>query len=306
MPAKPRLFIFGSYIVAMVMEVPRLPQPGETLTGRGFYQTHGGKGSNMVVQAARLGADVTFASVIGYDASGDAFLATLAKEGIAANAVRRSSSAPTGTGFIILETGGRNVIVIDPGANLEFTPANDFARLKPLLVGCGAALAQCEIPLVTTLHGLAAAKAAGARTILNPAPASNLTAYDLSAIDYLTPNETEARVCLGLDPAARVSEDELAKRLLALGVSAVIFTRGERGALLIARDRRIEQPAFSVTVRDTTGAGDSFNAAFATALAEGRDEAAALRFACAAASLSTSRNDTLPSYHRRAEVDKLL
>ena len=142
MPAKPRLFIFGSYIVAMVMEVPRLPQPGETLTGQGFYQTHGGKGSNMVVQAARLGADVTFAGVIGHDASGDAFLATLAEEGISANAVRRSFAAPTGTGFIIVETGGRNVIVIDPGANLEFTPANDFARLKPLLAGCGAALAQ--------------------------------------------------------------------------------------------------------------------------------------------------------------------
>ena len=203
-----------------------------------------------------------------------------------------------------METGGRNVIVIDSGANLEFTPANDFARLKPLLVGCGAALAQCEIPLATALQGLAAAKAAGARTILNPAPASDLSAYDLSAIDYLTPNETEARVCLGLDPAAAVSEEELAKRLLALGVGAVIFTRGERGALLIARDRRIEQPAFQVC--DTTGAGDSFNASFATALAEGSDEMSALRFACAAASLSTCRKATLPSYHLRSEVDELL
>jgi ribokinase len=156
------------------------------------------------------------------------------------------------------------------------------------------------------LEGLAAAKAAGAITILNPAPASDLAGFDLSWIDYLTPNETEAKLCLGLDPSAVISEDELANRLLALGAGSVIFTRGERGALLVAPNHRIEQPAFPVAVRDTVGAGDSFNAAFATALAEGRDEASSLRFACAAASLSTTRCDTLASYHRRSEVDQLL
>ena len=188
---KPRLFIFGSYITAMVMETGRLPGAGETLVGRGFRQTHGGKGGNMAVQAARLGADVTFAGVIGRDPSGDAFLATLGDEGIAPHGIRRSETAPTGTGFIVVDSGGRNFIVIDSGANLEFTPANDFKRLIPLLSGNGAALAQCEIPL-------------------------------------------------------------------------------------------------------------------ATALAEGRDEPATLRFACAAASLSTTRIDTIPSYHTRAEVDLLL
>jgi ribokinase len=306
LPTKPQLLVFGSYIAALVMEVPRLPQTGETLTGHRFRQTHGGKGSNMAVQAARLGAEVTFAGVIGQDASGDAFLAALAGEGITTHAVRRSATAPTGTGFIVVDSSGRNMIVIDPGANLEFTPDNDFERLRPLVLGCGAALAQCEIPLATALEGLAAAKAAGARTILNPAPASNLTAYDLSAIDYLTPNETEARVCLGLDPAAPVTEEQLAAGLLELGVGAVVFTRGERGALLIAHDRRVEQGAFQVDVRDTVGAGDSFNASFATALAEGCDEIQALRFACAAASLSTTRSDTLASYHRRSEVEVLL
>lgn len=303
---KPRLFIFGSYITAMVMETERLPQAGETLTGYRFRQTHGGKGSNMAVQAARLGAELTFAAVIGRDATGDAFLATFTAEGIATNGIRRSDTAPTGTGFIMVDAKGHNIIAIDAGANLEFTPANDFERLFPCLSGCAAALAQCEIPLATALEGLASAKAAGALTILNPAPARDLTAYDLSAIDYLTPNDTEARLCLGLDPAATASEEELAAGLLALGVGAVVFTRGERGALLLARDRRIEQPAFPVNVRDTVGAGDSFNAALATALAEGQNETSALRFACAAASLSTTRGDTLPSYHFRAEVDRLL
>ena len=93
--------------------------------------------------------------------------------------------------------------------------------------------------------------------------------------------------------------------MLELGVGAVIFTRGERGALLIARDRRVEQAAFPVEVCDTVGAGDSFNASFATAIAEGCDEIQALRFACAAASLSTTRRDTLASYHLRSEVDVL-
>jgi ribokinase len=302
----PRLFIFGSYITAMVMETDRLPQAGETLTGYRFRQTHGGKGSNMAVQAARLGAIVTFAAVIGSDATGDRFLTDIAAEGISTNAVRRAPSAPTGTGFIVVDSQGHNLIMIDPGANLEFTPANDFDRLSPFITDCRVALAQCEIPLSTALQGLAAAKASGLITILNPAPASDLTSFDLSQIDYLTPNETEAKLCLGIDPAILVSEQELADRLLSLGVGAVIFTQGKRGASLIARNRRIEQPAFPVTVRDTVGAGDSFNASLATALAEGRDEISSLRFACAAASLSTTRCDTLASYHYRSQVDQLL
>jgi ribokinase len=254
------------------------------LAGYRFRQTHGGKGSNMAVQAARLGAEVTFAGVIGQDINGDQFLAALAAENISPRAIRRSANAPTGTGFIVVDAEGRNFIVIDSGANLEFTPAKDFERLRTHLVGCGAALAQCEIPLHTSLEGLAMAKKAGARTILNPAPANDLTAFNLAAVDFLTPNETEAKLCLGLNPVATISEDELAKGLLSHGVGAVIFTRGEHGALLISRDRRIEQAAFEVRVRDTVGAGDSFNAA----------------------SLSTTRCDTLPSYHRRSEVEALL
>ena len=302
-----RVFIFGSYITAMVMETDRLPQAGETLTARHFRQTHGGKGSNMAVQAARLGADVTFAGVIGNDASGDQFLATLAVEGIHVRAIRRTSIAPTGTGFIVVDSQGRNVIMIDSGANLEFTAANDFNRLKPFLDGCGTALAQCEIPLSTALEGLAAAKAAGAITILNPAPASDLAGFDLSWIDYLTPNETEAKLCLGLGPFGGDQRGRVGQPPAGAGRRlSHLHARASEARCSSRRITALNSRRFPLRCETPSERGDSFNAAFATALAEGRDEASSLRFACAAASLSTTRCDTLASYHRRSEVDQFL
>jgi ribokinase len=191
------------------------------------------------------------------------------------------------------------------GANELFSPADVDAAL-PDLVGTDVVLAPLEIPLATALHGLAAAHAAGVTTVLNPAPAVDLRAVDLSAVDVLTPNETEAKVAVGLAPDADVPAREVAERLLARGTRAVVMTLGEHGALVATAEGAVAVPALPIEVVDSNGAGDSFNAGLCVALAEGRPLVEAARFAGAVAGLCCQEWETVPSYRTRAEVEAFL
>ncbi|HRA05690.1 MAG TPA: PfkB family carbohydrate kinase, partial [Propionicimonas sp.] len=194
-----RLTILGSYAKALVVTADRIPLSGETLLGRDYRETYGGKGSDMAVQAARLGAEVSFIGVVGDDNLGREFGELMAAEGVDTTGLRVAAERNTGVGLIIKDTAGANIIVVDMGAN-ELFDDSDLEASKAAIVGADTVLAQLEIPLETVLHGLAMAKAAGVRTVLNPAPAIDLTSVDLGCVDILTPNETEARVLLGLAP----------------------------------------------------------------------------------------------------------
>ena len=298
--------VVGSYLAALVLEVERFPAVGETVPGRGYFETHGGKGSNMAVQAARLGARVCFVGRVGDDPRGRAFRELLAAEGVAGDHLHLQSDTATGVGFILLGSDGRNMIAIDSGANAHFVPA-DVERARGLMRPPATVLAQLEIPLPTALCGMRLGRAAGCTTVLNPAPAQDLTAQDLSGVAVITPNETEARVCLGLGAADRADEEELARRLLDRGCGAVLLTRGARGCLCVTAAGSEQVPGFPLPkVVDTTGAGDAFNAGLAVALAEGRPLAAAARFANAAAALCCTRLATLPAYHTRHQVDAFI
>ena len=298
--------VIGSYLAALVIEVERFPAVGETVHGRGYFETHGGKGSNMAVQAARLGARVSFVGRVGDDARGRAFRDLLAAEGVAAHHLQVQADSATGVGFILLGGGGQNMIAIDSGANAHFAAA-DVERARGLMRPPATVLTQLEIPLPTALRGMQAGHAAGCTTILNPAPARDLTAQDLSGVAVITPNETEARVCLGLAAAARADEEELGRRLLARGCGAALLTLGARGCLCVTAAGSEHVPGFPLPrVVDTTGAGDAFNAGLAVALAEGRPLAEAARFANAAAALCCTGLATLPSYHTRRQVDSFL
>lgn len=300
------LVIIGSYLVALVMDVERIPIPGETVLARNFREAYGGKGSDMAVQAARLGAPVHFAGCIGDDDFGRAFARLMQEEGVNTDHLHTRADLATGAGFIIKDKAGRNVITIDIGANQLFAPADVDATADRMAPG-SVVLTQLEIPLETALHGMATGRRQGATTIFNPAPAYDLRALDLSAVDYLTPNETEARVCLGLAPDDPTPDDEIARRLLALGCNAVVMTLGERGCLLVDANGATAISAFVLpNVVDSNGAGDSFNASFAAALIEGMPRETAARFANAVAGLCCTRWDTVPSYHTRAEVNAFL
>ena len=188
--------VIGSYLVALVIEVERFPAVGETVNGGGYFETHGGKGSNMAVQAARLGAHCVFVGRVGDDARGQAFRAMLNGEGVGTDHLHLQDEIATGVGFVFLGPGGQNMIAIDRGANAQFSTA-DVDRAAGAMRPPATVLTQLEIPLATAMRGMQRGREAGCTTILNPAPARDLSAHDLSSVSVITPNETEARACLG-------------------------------------------------------------------------------------------------------------
>lgn len=242
---------------------------------------------------------------MGDDAFGQKFITLMLQEGVDITALTVTTALPTGAGLIIKDRQARNVIVVDMGANRLFTPALVDQTLTHIK-GSRVVLAQLEIPLETALYGLRQAKKLGKTTVLNPAPARDLRGIDLSVIDYLTPNETEARVALGLAPDDGRSNREIADMLLATGCCYVVMTLGEAGSAVFSRDRMCTVPPCPVAVVDSNGAGDSFNAALAVALDEGQPIANAVLFANATAALCCTDWETVPSYCDRSEVDAFM
>ena len=298
---KNRIIVVGSYIVALVMDTDRIPIKGETLMARNFRQTFGGKGSNQAVQAARLGAEVSFVGEIGDDVFGCDFIGLCKLEGIDYRYVFTHEKLPTATGFIICAE-GHNIITIDIGALNAFGKA-EIDRAAGLFSPQSVVLIQLEIPFETAIYAARKAKEKGTVVVFNPAPAKKLSGLDLSCIDYLTPNETEARICAGLSPDDPGSDLEAGRLLLNMGCKNVIITLGEEGSLLINRQEETLVPAFALSdVVDSTGAGDAFNAGFAAAIAEGLPVKDAMLFGNAAGALSCTKADTIPSFHTREQI----
>jgi len=309
-PERPAVAVIGSLNMDFVVSVTRFPVPGETVLGRNFQMVPGGKGANQACAAGRLGGArtaVRMAGRVGYDLFADHLKASLSAAGVDVSAVHATKAQPTGVALIWVDAAGRNSIVVASGANHEFAAA-DTGALRRTLRGARFALFQLEIPLDTVAAALALVREEGAATILDPAPARPLPPAMLSQVDILTPNESEALALLGRSAASVSLEDApaLACALRELGPRKVIIKLGGQGCFLDDGERRIHSPAFPVEVRDTTAAGDTFNAALAIALAESRPIEDALRFANAAAALSVTRPGAQASIPTRAEVDAFL
>jgi len=283
-----RVVVVGSVNADLVVAVDALPGPGETVAGGRFARWGGGKGANQAVAAARLGASVTLVGAVGEDPFGDDALRELAAEGIDVSAVARVN-APTGVALIVVDASGENQIAVASGANAEVSvPAASFGDAIVLLGH--------EVPDAA----IAAGADRGGRVILNPAPAREIDPCVLASRPILTPNASEAAQLTGeRDP-------EAAARALASRTHApVLITLGADGALLLDGD--IERiPAPRVNVVDTTGAGDTVNGALATELASGRELRDAVRFALAAAALSTTAEGARAGMPRRDEVERWL
>jgi ribokinase len=292
------IVVLGSLNMDFVARADRLPAPGETVLGSGFQMIPGGKGANQANAAARLArrpGTVRMAGRVGYDAFADHLRASLAAAGVDTTAVHATRSAPTGVAMIWLDAHGQNSILVAPGANLMIEPASVEA-LRPLFRTAACALFQLETPLPAVVRAMAIAREEGAVTILDPAPAAPLDAGTLQHVDWITPNESEAALLTG---AGAVPPGEWEARMLALGARYVIVKLGAAGAY----SGGVLYPGFAVNAIDTTAAGDTFNAAFAVALSENKNTAAAIRFANAAAALSVTRLGAQTSAPSRAEVD---
>ncbi|HEX5149031.1 MAG TPA: ribokinase, partial [Candidatus Limnocylindrales bacterium] len=274
--------------VDLVVTVERLPGPGETVTGGSFARHHGGKGGNQAVAAARLGAVTAFVGAVGGDAFGRDTRAALEAELIDLRGLVTLEREATGVALITVETSGENTIAVAGGANVELRPEHVREALGTLQPHAGdVVLVGHEIPTESTREALRLGRAAGATTILNPAPASGLDARLLDLADILTPNRGELAVLSADDSDAAGSA---AARLVADAPGrAVLVTLGADGALLVRGDGTIVLHGPPVQVVDTVGAGDTLNGALAAGLAAGMALAEAAQRAVTAATMAVTR-----------------
>lgn len=294
--------VLGSANADLVVEVPRRPHGGETLTGSDLHVFPGGKGANQAAAAARAGASTRFLGCVGDDGNGAFLREHLQAAGVQVDGVR-SVGRPTGTAMILLTPDGENSIVVSPGANHAVDGAMAQA-MAPAWLDAGVLVLNLEIPHDTVRQVVARAHAAGVRVLLNAAPAARLDAATLAACDPLVVNEYEAAIALGA--ASETDFEELAQGLLRAGARAVVITLGAAGAL-VADEHGVDSiPAYRVEVVDTTGAGDAFVGATACELARGVPLRDAVRFATAMSAVAVQRKGAQSSYADRAEVERFM
>lgn len=313
------IVVVGSLNVDLVVPVPRFPAAGETLLGGDYARHPGGKGANQAVAAARAGARVHMLGRVGDDAFGAWLVRGLADDGIDTGGVRALDGVPTGVAFISVDEHAQNCIIVSPGANARLTP-DDLAAAA--FEGARVVLLQLEVPLPTVLAAARLGRAAGARVVLNLAPAQALGSDALRDVDVLIVNEHEAALLLaerGDDPngaatgatgdAVRAAPERAARRLTELVPSAVV-TLGADGAAWADGDESGVVSGFAVEAVDTTAAGDAFAGALGAALAA--DDGAgvcvrdALRFACAAGALAVTRAGAQPSLPHASAIRAFL
>jgi len=294
--------VIGAYGVGMTMRVRHAPQPGETITGGVLSVGPGGKGSNQAIAVARLGHEVQLATVIGDDSAGAEAHALWLRESVDSSAVSVVSDASTMTGFIVVDAAGENRIAIAPGALERMTAAHAEAfrgsiRTADLLV------VSLEIPWAVAERALRIAGEEGTRRLLNPAPANVSVDLLRSLTDIVTPNETEARVLLGLTDGDPRDDESLALDLATAARCAVVMTLGARGAVVVEAGvvSRIA-PVAAPKVVDTTGAGDAFTAALAVALVEGSSLVEAARWAVRAGAHAVGIPEVIPALPYRQDM----
>lgn len=300
-----KVAVVGSFVVGLTLRADRFPVTGETVLARDFDMGPGGKGSNQAIQIARLGTEVEFVGVLGTDDFARIATDLYETEGVGTAHTVRAGDRHTGVGFIILDDSGDNRILLDPGTNDAFTPTHVDAAAD-VFSGSAVVIAQLEIPLETALAGMKAGKAAGCTTILNPAPARAVPPEMFGFVDVLTPNQSEARILLGLPPDDPSDDLALCERLRALGAGTIVMTRGERGAVVVDANGATQIEPFSVEVTDTTGAGDAFNGALAAGMAKGEGLEAAARRAAAAGALACTKLGVIPALPAAEAVDRLI
>lgn len=285
------IVVVGSMNLDLVARVDRIPVPGETIIGSDFKTFCGGKGANQAVALARLGASVKLIGKLGSDGFAAQLRKGLQEGGVDTSCVE-NVPGPSGTALIESSMDGENSIVVIPGANGRLLP-EDIDRHQQQIENAAIVVAQLEIPRETTEYLGQVARSAGIPFLLDPAPAYQLSQELLRCVTWLTPNESETRLLLGLSPDAAYSHPahEAADRILSLGVRNVVLKLGARGVYLAGADvSHTFVPAYPVQAADTTAAGDAFNGAFVFALVQNEmSPKEAAEFACGAAALSVTR-----------------
>jgi ribokinase len=300
-----KLVVIGSSNTDMILQVPRIPQPGETILGGRFQTAPGGKGANQAVSAARAGADVSLLACVGDDGFGREALAGFASDGIDCDHVVIDSIAPSGVAQIFVAADGENSIGVASGANACLTPRH-IERAASAIETANTILLQLEVPLETVMRAAEIGSAADRRVILNPAPARELPMELYPLLSIISPNETEAQLLTGVAVNDESSAAAAAANLHDRGVDTVLITLGAAGCFLSTGEFSKIVPGYVVDVVDTTAAGDVFNGNLAAALCRDLKLEDAVVYAQAAAALSVQRLGAQPSAPTRSAIDAFL
>ena len=289
--------VLGIFVADISFSGSKIPAVGETILGNKYNVGPGGKGCNQAVAIARLGAKVNFISKIGKDSYGELALDTLKKNNINTESIIQDEKLQTGVaGILVDKNSGKNAINVIVGAPSTLK-INEINKHTNIIKSSKIFLTQLEVPKDVTLYCLKTAKENGCLTILNPAPASEITKEFYSNIDYFTPNETEAEFYTGIKITNEKEAKQASDKLINLGIKKVIITLGEKGLFYSDGNEEIYLTANSVKAIDTTGAGDAFNGGLAFGLLKEKPIKECLEFANKVAGLSTTKlgaGDAMP------------
>ena len=293
-----KILVIGSLNIDMVMKVDHMPTAGETILCDGMKLVAGGKGANQACAAGRLGTDVTMLGAIGNDSHGEMQRDSLQRSGVDVSGLITKERVSTGTAFITVNKEGNNSIVVVQGANAQFTP-EDIEAHRDLLEECEIVILQLEIPMDTVLYAVKLARTLGKTVILDPAPVPEHFPEELyQYVDIIKPNESELSRLTGIADAQNHLE-EAVQIVKDHGVKNVLVTLGGDGVYLDTENESpVHIPAKKVEVVDTTAAGDSFTAALAAMLLEGKTLKEAAEFANQVSAIVVTREgaqDSIPT-----------
>jgi len=282
------ILVVGSINMDLVVRAEQMPAPGQTVLGKSFSCSPGGKGANQAVAASRLGAKSLMIGRIGEDMFGGQLLENLRAEGVDCRGVMRTPGS-SGVATIIVDERGENSIVVAAGANHRVSP-DDVCAHEELFNDADAVVLQLELPLPTVRTAIGLGHRYGCKVILDPAPVPKAMPDELFAVDILTPNALEAEALSGKKCIEQRVEKSVALDLIARGAKATAVKLAHRGSMVVAADGHFYRvPPYKVNVVDTTGAGDAYTAALAVATAQGKNLHEAARFANAAGALACTK-----------------
>ena len=292
---KAKIAVIGSSSMDLVVTSKKRPGAGETVLGESFKTVPGGKGANQAVAAARLGAEVYMIGCVGDDHYGEAILNNFKKNGVKTDYVEPVTGVESGTAHIILAEGDNSIVVVK-GANDHITPSY-ITKAAKLIDSCDLVMIQQEIPEETVEYVAELCEEKQVPLLLNPAPAREISQKVIDGATYITPNEHEADVLFNGQPLSESLRTYPEKVFITEGAAGVRYFNGKEEVLV---------PSFKVKAVDTTGAGDTFNAAFGTAIAEGKDLTESITFGNRAASLSVTSFGAQGGMPTREEVERKL